>query len=235
MSFNRINYDDGAYKQLLNQSIGPSSYLLGTPNNLDANCEGCYPYSPDIRLQSQGDSLLKDTFLVDVDSELSGLNRKLSKDPLKDYIPCCPNSLCKGGLPCGGGVLEECAFCSQNDGKRGSRANDSNLKHFKDCMFVTEPTRLSNGPCTLRGTGWNRFEWLCNDPQERVTIPFDWNIDTKVIQKDNHRPCIPTPIDPTRALPTGGNIPCVKTTPVCANYTLPASVQWNKCESIKQY
>ena len=234
MSFNRIKYDDGAYKQLLNQSIGPSTYLLGRPNNLDKNCEGCYPYAPDIRLQSQGDSLLKDTFLVDVDSELVGLNRKLSKDPLKDYIPCCPYSLCKGGLPCGGGVLEECAYCFEN-GKRGSRPNDGKLKHFKDCMFVTEPTRLSNAPCTLRGTGWNRFEWLCNDPQERVTIPFDWNVNTKIIQKDNHRPCVPTPIDPTRVLPTGGNIPCLKTTSVCANYTLPASVQWNKCESIKQY
>ena len=235
MSFNRINYDDGAYKQLLNQSIGPSTYLLGKPNNLDENCEPCYPYTPDIRLQSQGNSVLKDTYLIDVDSELSGLNRKLSKDPVKNYMPCCPNSLCKGGIPCGGGVLEECSFCKSSEPKRGARANHSNLRHFKDCMAPSESTRLSNGPCTLRSTGWNRWEWLCNDPQERVEIPFDWNVNTQIIQKDNHRACIPTPIDPTRLLPVGGNIPCVKTTPVCATYTEPNSIQWNSCNTIRQY
>jgi hypothetical protein len=234
MSFNRIKYDDGAYKQILNESIGVSAYLLGTPNNLDKNCEGCYPYAPDIRLQSQGDSVLKDTFLIDVDTELSGLNRKLSKDPSKNFIPCCPNALCKGGLPCGGGVMEECAVCKEVS-KRGSRPADSKLKHFKDCMFPSEYTRHSNAPCTLRGTGWNRWEWLCTDPQERVELPFDWNISSKTLALDNHRPCVPTPIDPTRALPTGGNLPCAKTTPVCANYTQPASINTQRCNTIKQF
>ena len=248
MSFNRATYDDGAYKQQLYQSVGVGNYLLGTPNNLDKNCESCYPYPPTVRLQVQGDSLIANTPLIDVDSELLGLTRPLSKDPSQKYVPCCPGAACKGGLPCGGGVLEECTNCKQNL-KRGQRATDSNLKHFKDCFFPEEFTRLSNGPSTLRGTGWNRWEWLCINPQERVEVPFDFNISARTLSKDNHRPCVPNPIDPSLslppggslsglALPTGGSIPttlpCINTSPVCGNYTTP-SPQWRSCQSIRNY
>lgn len=234
MSFNRISYDNGTYKQNLNQSVGGAQYMLGTPNNLDENCEQCYPYPPTIRLQSQGDSVLKDTPLVEVDSELMGLNRQLTKDPSKQYKPCCPDASCRGGYPCGGGINVECAKCNDNL-KRGERPNDGNLKHFKDCWFPEEFTRLSNGPCTLRGTGWNRWEWTCIDPQERTEIPFDWNISSRTLSKDQHRPCVPNPIDANPALPKGGNLPCQKTIPACANNILPTDVQWRKCDTIRQY
>lgn len=234
MSFNRISYDDGAYQQQLNQSVGTGNYLLETPNNLDENCEACYPYAPSVRLQTQGDSVYKNTPLIDVDSELLGLNRPLTKDPSGKYIPCCSGAACVGGLPCGGGVNTECTNCQQNL-KRGQRPGDQNLKHFKDCFFPAEYTRLSNAPCTLRGTGWNRWEWLCIDPQERVEIPFDWNISARTLSKDNHRPCVPTPIDQAPTMPRGGRLPCQSTMPVCANNLEPAPIQWRKCETIKQY
>jgi hypothetical protein len=232
MSFNRIKYDDGAYNQQLNQSVSVGNYSLGTPNNLDENCEACYPYAPDVRLQSQGNSVYRDIPLIDVDSELSGLNRPLTKDPAKLYIPKCPNSICKSGYPCGGGVNSECECESCK--VRGQRPGDASLKHFKDCMAPQEYTRISNAPCTLRGTGWNRWEWLCLDPQERVEVPFDWNISSRTISKDNHRPCIPTPIDTTPAMPRGGSLPCQKTVSVCANNTLPADIQWRTCASVAQ-
>ena len=66
-----------------------------------------------------------------------------------------------------------------------------------------EDTRLNNPPCTLRGTGWNRWEWLCTDPQERALVPFDLMIDTSIVVKDNHRPVLPRPIDQTAAMPPG--------------------------------
>lgn len=234
MSFNRSAYDDGAYRQQLNQSVGVGNYMVGTPNNLDPNCEACYPYAPTVRLQTQGDSVLRNTALIDVDSELIGITRPLSKDPAKKFVPCCPEAACRGGYPCGGGVNVECTKCNTNL-KRGQRPNDTNLKHFKDCFFPQEYTRLSNAPCTLRGTGWNRWEWLCIDPQERVQIPFDWNISSRTLSKDNHRPCIPTPIDATPSLPRGGNLPCQQTMPVCANNLEPVDIQWRNCNTIKQY
>lgn len=114
------------------------------------------------------------------------------------------------------------------------------LQHFKDCRMdlPAEDTRISNPPCTLRGSGWNRWEWLCQDPQERVLLPFATNVNTNILMKDNHRPCVPDPIDPSLALP-----------PHCMSDKMVAwdikdcgklvnnvpSVNWRSCSSIKEY
>lgn len=109
--------------------------------------------------------------LVDVDSELMGITRKQSRCPALKYIP-----------PAGS--------CS--------------LKRPKECdnvFLTTEDCRVSNPPCTMRCTGWNRWESLCRNPQERVMIPFEWNIDYRRVVKDNHRPCLNKPLDQIDALP----------------------------------
>ena len=62
MSFNRLNYDTGAYKQDINQSVGPGMYRLEEPGVACGN--QCYPYPPSVRLQKQGDSLDKTKFLI---------------------------------------------------------------------------------------------------------------------------------------------------------------------------
>ena len=36
----------------------------------------------------------------------------------------------------------------------------------------------------LRGTGINRWEWLCRNPQSNVFIPFRNNLNTRLIMKD---------------------------------------------------
>ena len=64
---------------------------------------------------------------------------------------------------------------------------------------------------------------------------FDYNISNRIIVKDNHRPCIPKPIDPEPALPKGGNLPCVPTGPTCSANTDPPYVHWRKCSEIKNY
>ena len=65
----------------------------------------------------------------------------------------------------------------------------------------TEDTRISNPTCTMRCTGFNRWEWLCQNPQERALVPFDYNINNRLVVKDNHHPCLPTPINQAAALP----------------------------------
>lgn len=80
------------------------------------------------------------------------------------------------------------------------------MKMPKDCYGLTrEDTKLSNPPCTLRGTGWNRWEWLCKNPQDKALMPFDFNISNRLVVKDNHRPCIPDPIDQSESLPPEAN------------------------------
>jgi hypothetical protein len=60
---------------------------------------------------------------------------------------------------------------------------------------------LSNPPCTLKGTGWNRWEWLCYDPQVKAIIPFEWNTSYRNVVKDNFVPCIELPMDQEPTLP----------------------------------
>jgi len=232
MSFNRLNYDTCEYKQTLAQSIGPGHYQMNTP---PISCEPCYPYSPSIRLQRSGNSVDLSKYMIDVDSDLMNITRKASKCPSKKYIPLCPYCNCSMGETCGQGVGAACTSCKDKL-KRGQRCGDGNLHNWKDCNLPAEETRTSNPPCNLRGTGINRWEWLCLNPQDRVETPFDAQVQTRIVVKDNHRPCIPTPIDPVHTLPKGGSIPCETVTPsVCTVPTNPPSVQWRKCEQIKQY
>jgi hypothetical protein len=229
MSFNRLNYDTCTYKQILAESISPGDYLVNTPK---IACEPCYQSNPSIRLQNIGNSISKTQYLIDIDSELIGITRKNSNCPSKKYIAECKNCKCLSGEPCGQGVTTLCEECTK-ELKNGKRCGDEDLYDYKDCHFMTDESRLSNPPCNLRGTGWNRWEWLCLNPQERVEIPFDWNINNRLVVKDNHRPCIPKPIDVERSLPTPGSIPCDMITPTCSSYTLEPSTDWRNCNEIR--
>ena len=233
MSFTNLSYDKGAYTSVLNQSVGPGVYRLGEPSiSCGKNGENsqCYPYPPTVRLQRQGDSISKNNLLIDVDSELLGITRKLSEDPNKQFQPQCVDKVCSSGESCGQGVAGQCSGM-----KPGQRAGDEDLRHWQDCYIPAEDTRLSNPSCNLRGTGWNRFEWLCLNPQDRVEIPFDHNISNRIVVKDNHRPCIPNPVDPTQALPKGGELPCEPTQLTCAAFTQPNSVHWQTADNIRKY
>lgn len=213
MSFNRPNYDICAYKQTLAESIGPGDYQINRPA---VSCEPCYPNDPHIRLQRNGASISRSTPMVDIDSELIGIGRRYSRCPENKYLPSC----------------NENQSCGANSGIGGNTCNSSvcidyNLVHFGDCFTPVEDTRLSNPPCTLKETGWNRWEWLPRDPQERVLIPFDSLVDTVQVAKDNHRPCVPNPLDQHAVYPDAKDKP-IKHTIVrtCAAPVGPPSVQW---------
>ena len=179
MSFNSLDYDTEAYKQVLAESAGPGDYQLTTPF---ISCEDCYNKDPQIINQRSGASVAKNVAMIDVDSELMNINRKLSNCSKDRFIP--------------------------KFNKEGKIDNSIDLVDFTNCnMPTTENTRLSNPSANLRGTGWNRWEWLCQDPQERVEIPFDYNISNRTMFKDNHRPVIPTLIDQSGFLPPVNNEP----------------------------
>ena len=83
MSSNRLDYDVKAYQHAINESVGPGYYQLSRPA---VSCKPCYSNNPEIRLQSSGGSVLKDTLLIDVDSDLMGLTRTNTKDPSEKII-----------------------------------------------------------------------------------------------------------------------------------------------------
>ena len=179
MSFNRLDYDTCAYKQELSESIGVGEYQLGTPH---ISCQDCFSRDPQLILQRAGASVAKNVPMIDVDSELMNITRKLSNCSGDEFIP--------------------------QFNEKGEIDNSLEQTHFKDCGIPTiENTRLSNPSCNLRGTGWNRWEWLCDNPQERVLMPFDTNISNRLVVKDNHRPVIPKLIDQNPILPSPSNEP----------------------------
>jgi hypothetical protein len=179
MSFNNLQYDTCSYKQVLSESIGPCEYQLGTPF---ISCEDCFSKDPQLILQRVGASVAKNVPMVDIDSELMNINRKLSGCSSKEFIP--------------------------KFNENGDIDNSIESVHFKDCQIPTrENTRLSNPASTLRGTGWNRWEWMCENPQKRSIVPFDFNINNRLVAKDNHRPLLSTPLDQTVFLPPQNHIP----------------------------
>jgi len=210
MSFNRLNYDTCSYQHTLAESVGPGEYMLTEPPNVS---QPCFPESPQIRLQRQGVSVAQNMPLIDVDSELMNLTRPATNCPSRKYVP--------DGNQC-------------NENHKLEEAKN-NLEHGQDCFFSVEDTRLSNPACNLRGTGWNRWEWLCLNPQERVLMPFDYNINNRLVVKDNHRPCIPKPLDVAQSLPPKSQEPKINNTiPTCGVPTGPTSIHWQDALNAKQ-
>jgi len=44
--------------------------------------------------------------------------------------------------------------------------------------------RLVDPPCTLRATGWNRFDTVFHNPQETFETPFDFFIPSRTLDKE---------------------------------------------------
>jgi hypothetical protein len=209
MSFNRLDFDTCAYQQNLAESIGPGEYKLGEPMVGGAPC---FAADPNIRLQYAGVSFDKNKSMVDTNSDLLNITRDASNCSMKKHLP----------------QFDKDGNLVQTRGE--------NVK-FQDCSLLQqEDTRLSNPACNLRGTGWNRWEWLCQDPQDRVLIPFDYHINTNILERDNHRPCIPEPMDQTLCLPTLNGEP-IRNEIVATRAvpTGPPSVQWQQRERIERY
>jgi hypothetical protein len=78
------------------------------------------------------------------------------------------------------------------------RRNEVSVDSYTLQEFNVNETRLDNPGATLRGTGFNRWDWVHMNPQKNVMVPFDYLVDTKQVAKDNHRPCILKPEYHTR-------------------------------------
>lgn len=168
--FTRNRYDVQDYNRDLYQTIRPGHFRTNLPRN---DCEGCLNPNP-AHNASFGGSIYANN-LMDVDSELMGLNVKNTKCPENKFNP----------------------------EKANKEFRENNKTKYDDCPnFVGESTRLSNPGCTLRGTGWNRWEWLCQNPQDKAIVPFNIELNTSIMTKDDHRPCIPMPVDQSVSHPS---------------------------------
>ncbi len=196
MSFNRLKYDSCNVKKYNEETSGAGSYRYDTP----IICNSCLNDNPRIINQKAGVSLNGNADWrfysgpVDVESDLFNLKRYNSRCPSDKYMPQCePNACDNQGLPCGGGAIDRCVDSKNPLRNKWNRPGDSTLVNFPNCFFPTEDTLLNNPKSTLRGTGWNRFDVLCKDPQEKVFFPIPQNENTRLMVKDSFRTAVVRP------------------------------------------
>lgn len=179
-----------------------------------AGCKPCFQQSPFTRSTTATCSTQwKD--LVDVNSDLMGITRKATLDPSGQHSP-------------GQGQVAGCKAV---------------VPDSQRCDGLTpESTRLSNPPCTMRGTGWNRWQWLCEDPQQHAFRPFTHSISSRTLAKDNHRPLVPSPSSQPKSLPpalapapgpaTAASQHHQTATPKVGADSLYSSQHWHDCQAV---
>jgi len=134
----------------------------------EANCPSMFPVEATTRIQKQGDSWPVAQWRTDVETDLKGINRfgNRIRSDEKLYNP------------------------------DTNRFNNTPLEHAQDGTFPLNFNRLHNPPCTLRATGWNRWQPLFHDPQETFEQPFDFfipsrDVDKRMYRNRNHAPTEP--------------------------------------------
>jgi hypothetical protein len=125
-------------------------------NPPDANCPTSFPVDATVRIQMSGDSWKQGKWRTDVESDLKGINRF------------------------GNRVKSNEVLYNPTTNKLNNVATES----APDESFPTVFNRLYNPPCTLRGTGWNRWEHVPHQPQLNFETPFDFFIPSRSYDKE---------------------------------------------------
>jgi hypothetical protein len=200
----RLSADYGAYKHQLHESLGVGDYVMNVP-----------------RIGCEANGVRRNVFYTSPYVRLDKQGVAACRDKMID-VDSELLGLTRRATKCPGEqfIPKPDEFC-----KKDSLIDSSELH--------TEDARISNPPCTLRGTGWNRWEWLCQDPQERAVEPFQRVVSNRLLIKDNHRPCIPTPVDPALSLPTGKDM---ESTWTCEGKTPPYyGPTWRQVGEVRNY
>jgi hypothetical protein len=123
------------------------------------NCYESYPVDVTTRIQKSGASFVNDTWKTDVESDLFNINR-LSTRVKNNNIQYNPEKYKFTNAP----------YVAPKD--------ESVPQLFN---------RLTNPPCTLRATGWNRWEALPHQPQLAFETPFDFFIPSRDIDREKNK------------------------------------------------
>ena len=141
-------------------SIGPGLYRL---EDAQKNNKIALPWdnlTSNINLSS---TFLENNARVDAESDLKNLDRKLSNDPKKKYIP---------------------------DENMEVHPDMNIYNNVKNNFFYSESMRLNEPAFELKGMTKNRFISLKKNPQDNVIEPFEREgLNTYLDLIDTHEPC----------------------------------------------
>ncbi len=119
------------------------------------NCPDSFPVNATIRLQESGQSYVKGKWRTEVESDLKGVGRPSARwrEDKLLYDP------------------------------RTNAMNQAGLTNSPDENNPMNFNRLTNPPCTLRTTGWNRWQPLFHNPQATFETPSDFFIPSRDLDK----------------------------------------------------
>jgi len=120
------------------------------------NCPTTFPVDPTTRIQKSGNSWVTGQWKTDVESDLKGINRFGTKIRGPQYNPA-TNTM-----------------------------NNIEISNADDAHVPLTFARLVDPPCTLRATGWNRWQPLFHNPQETFETPFDFFIPSRDVDKEKY-------------------------------------------------
>lgn len=121
-----------------------------------ANCPTSFPVDATVRLQKSGNSWVAGRWRTDVESDLKGINRFSQRVKCDDKLYDPDTNI----------------------------MNTTPLRAAPDESFPAVFNRLYNPPCTLRATGWNRWQPLPHQPQLTFETPFDFFIPARTLDKE---------------------------------------------------
>ena len=170
-----IRQDYCSYDNKLMNSMGPGLYHINTPCNDKNECSQDITPDPYYRYQKYGYATCPTGTNILDDNELKGLNYKNSKCNTDSFLP--------------------------NKYQATGNCNIRGNTNARACLNPQESTILSNPAINLKESAVNRWEWLCDDPQDRALESFDRPVNYRMVAKDNHIPLIEIPQDQSFFLP----------------------------------
>jgi hypothetical protein len=149
MAFTRYKYDDCRTVKSLQQATDPGKWVLDVPGN---GPTPCYIEDPYIRIQQWGANLRSNT--INLESDLRGVNRKLSKND------CIEDTYQKYNVPNKAIQYPNC-----------------------NAQFTQQPRAIAPA-WMVRDKEQVDWYYPPIDPQINTCLPFQNNISTRILEKD---------------------------------------------------
>jgi hypothetical protein len=153
MACTRIYYDPCRTKKELQQSTDPGRYILNVPGN---GSDPCYIEDPQIIIQKWGANLRTNT--INLESELMGINKPLSRD------------------------------CLGKDNYQNYNVQNQAIQYPSCNNLYTEQSRTTNPSWWYRDLEQVDWYYPPLNPQENTCLPFQSNLSTRILEKDYFTP-----------------------------------------------
>ena len=193
MAFTRFKYDDCRTKKSLQQATGPGRWILNVPGNGD---NPSYIEDPQIIIQKWGANLRTNT--INLESELRGVNRPLSRD------------------------------CLGKDNYKNYNVSNEAIQYPSNNSLTTDQSRATNPAWWYRDLEQVDWYYLPIDPQINTCLPFQNNLNTRVLERDYFTPKRDCVLNETKnMLPSSYNL-------ISGSYVGGPNIctQTNSCKSI---